>query len=164
MTDTELEAWRAQNEAKRAQNAYFRGVRADDWAAPVLAVPKTKRERKTTATSATPRPRVVVNCEGCGAPTRANNTSVERYPGTKPRGRKGLCTSCVWEAKRPAGTRRKTIVTDVPRIITLYTVDLLGAPAIAQQMGLHKSKVLRELHSASITLRDPRSAALVRAA
>ena len=156
MTDNELEQWRAKVEAKRAQNAYFRGVRADDWAAPVLAVPKAKPARPVTP---------AIDCRVCGTPTRAKNSNPDLYPaGTRPRGRSATCTACVYAAERPASTApRVPTVLDLPHVIALYGSGM-SAREIGAPLGLSKHTILRELHSAGVQTRDPRAAALVRAA
>lgn len=108
---TDVEAWRARNEAKR-QRAHE--IQAAELAALVSQIragkrpprnfkmppePKPPRVRKLQPEPRWHRLPTVAPCPVCGTPTRSSRRTSAEFPGTVLRGRAGVCVACERGAK-----------------------------------------------------------------
>lgn len=117
-TRTDVEAWRARIEAKRADAARRRELDAAAAKAPVRPLPAALREKPAPK----PRPRTepkprapraprstgpaVRPCVQCDHPTRPVNARADEHPGTRRRRSGGLCNLCYTGGPKPRPERQ----------------------------------------------------------
>jgi hypothetical protein len=103
-THTDVEAWRARIDAKRAEAARRRALDAAAAAAPARPLPRALRVKPAPKPPRTPRvaaskpvrerPPAVRPCVKCQHPTRPANARLDEYPGTRRRRAGGVCDPC----------------------------------------------------------------------
>lgn len=151
--NTDVEAFRARMEAKRARNHYFEQLetRAVEAATrrPVKVAAVKKARTATTTTPPKPKSTGVRPCVQCGHPTRTAGILLAAAPGTKTRVRNGLCSTCA----SPTGIPRKPRTT--PEEVAAWIVQYQAgqtAKAIAEAAGRHEGTVVDNLKRAGITV------------
>ncbi|MFH3837174.1 hypothetical protein WDA38_20680, partial [Acinetobacter pittii] len=119
-TTTDLEAWRAQVEAKRERSIYFRQLEkaAKDSQSPqalakAARLVKPKRTRKP-AKPRKPRAPQLRPCAACGYLTRPNGTKAEDFPDvvTLVRGNADMCKTCHRHGPRQGPPRQEMVIKD----------------------------------------------------
>lgn len=159
--NTDDDAWQARIEARldaqHARAAMYAAVRvqAFETATKPPAKVKAPAKVKTPRISQPPkppriRPATLRPCGGCGHPTRSNQLKAADYPGTRPRARHGLCSTCAEKPSRPRTGTRTPRVTDA-ELAGWIDAHKAGksAHAIARDAGRQRNTVMAWLRKAA---------------